>query len=94
MFFINGHSTNLHTNDFNIKMEFPQRSRSHSNFTYTDWNYVIYFLVFSEMEKLGNSVEKHSVKCPGEEGRMIEAHKPLFKLLLEGACSKGKTNFI
>jgi len=24
MFFINGHSTNLHTNDFNIKMEFPQ----------------------------------------------------------------------
>jgi len=46
------------------------------------------------MEKLGECVMKHSVECPGEEGRMIEAHKPLFKLLLEGACSKGKTNFI
>ena len=74
-------------------MEFPQ-----TKITITFKLYIhrleLRYIFFSEMEKLGKCVEKHSVKCPGEEGRMIEAHKPLFKLLLEGACSKGKTNFI
>lgn len=46
------------------------------------------------MTELLECADMMSMNCPGDQGKKIDANRPLLKLLVEGACSPGKTFYL
>lgn len=46
------------------------------------------------MSELLECADMMSMNCPGDQGKKIDANRPLLKLLVEGACSPGKTFYL